>query len=165
MLHAGREDDLTFRSRTTWAAAFLAVIVVGCATQQPTPRINPTMHTDSLLPNAATFTPAPLRNRIQVALNAPIAEVWALVGDHGRFPEYSAGLDRVDLKRSSNGTPTEYVCHFKPQQEGGEGVSHRELIRWYEPNRGYASSAEEPNTFGLTNALTLVTLEPTKRAR
>ena len=57
---------------------------------------------------------------------------------------------------------TEYVCRFKPQEEGGESVLHRELMRWYQPNRGYASISEEPNAFGLTNSLTLVTLGPSK---
>lgn len=116
----------------------------------------------SKVPAASTLTASPLRNRIRVVLNAPISKVWALLGDHTRYPEYSAGIERVEEKRDSNGTPTEYLCHFKPQQEGGENVLHRELIRWYEPNRGYASSAEEPNAFGLTNSITMVTLEPSK---
>jgi hypothetical protein len=48
----------------------------------------------------------------------------------------------------------------RPQQEGGESLSHREVMRWLEPNRGYASMADEPNAFGLTNSLVFVTLEP-----
>ncbi|MGH9197633.1 MAG: hypothetical protein ACRD1T_18050 [Acidimicrobiia bacterium] len=39
---------------------------------------------------------------------------------------------------------------------------HRELIRWYEPHRGYASSGAEGTVFGLTNDLNLVTLESSK---
>jgi uncharacterized protein YndB with AHSA1/START domain len=113
-------------------------------------------------PNATAFTAAPLRNRMRAELDAPVAEVWALLGDLTRLPEYSAGLERVEERRTPTGARTEYVCHFKPQADGGPGVAHRELIRWYEPNRGYASRAEEPNAFGLTDALTLVTLEPSQ---
>lgn len=115
-----------------------------------------------MVPSASSLTSAPLRNRIRVELKAPVSEVWALIGNLGRFPEYSSGLERVVAKKDSSGALTEYVCHFKPREEGGESISHRELIRWYEPNRGYASSGEEGNAFGLTNALNLVTVEPSK---
>jgi len=111
---------------------------------------------------APSFTQAPLRNRIRVELKAPVSEVWALIGNLSRFPEYSSGLERVEAKVASNGALTEYVCHFRPREEGGESISHRELIRWYEPNRGYASSGEQGNVFGLTNDLDLVTVEPSK---
>lgn len=95
-------------------------------------------------------------------VETPISEVWALLGNLARFPEYSSGLERVEAKNDSRGTLTEYVCHFKPREEGGESIAHRELIRWYEPNRGYASSGEKGNAFGLTNDLNLVTVEPAK---
>lgn len=108
-------------------------------------------------PTSDTFTKAPLRNRLRVALNAPVADVWSLIGDLRRFPEYSAGLERVEVKQDGKGT-TEYVCHFKPQEPGAPPLAHREVMRWFEPNRGFASRAEEPNAFGLTNAVTLVTL-------
>lgn len=111
-------------------------------------------------PIASTLTSSPLRNRIRVELKAPVSEVWALLGNLARYPEYSSGLEKVEAKVDSSGACTEYVCHFKPQEEGGESVLHREIIRWYEPNRGYASSAEEGNAFGLTNSITLVTVEP-----
>jgi carbon monoxide dehydrogenase subunit G len=103
----------------------------------------------------STLTNAPLRNRLRVALEAPVAEVWSLIGDLRRFPEYSAGLERVEVKGN-----TEYVCHFKPQEPGAPALAHREVIRWFEPNHGFASRAEEPNAFGLTNAVTVVTLQP-----
>lgn len=113
-------------------------------------------------PIAAKFTSSPLRNRIRIELKAPVPEVWALVGDLSRFPEYSSGLKKVDAKTDSKGRCLEYVCHFKPTGEGGEGIVHREIMRWYEPNRGYASSGEEGTTFeifGEKNGLNLVTLE------
>ncbi len=114
------------------------------------------------IPSAATFTPAPLRNRIRVELKAPVSEVWVLVGDLSRFPEYSVGLERVEVESDVNGALKSYVCHFRPQEEGGESVVHREIMRWYEPNRGYASTAEEPNTIGQTNSLALMTLGATE---
>jgi len=95
-----------------------------------------------------------LRNRLRVELKAPATEVWALIGDFSRYPEYSLGLERVEAKLDRNGAPAEYLCHFKG------GALHREIIRWYEPNRGYASRGEEPDPSGLKNLLTLVTLTP-----
>jgi hypothetical protein len=144
------------------ALAIGAGTVAGYAADHPVQRSNSTMHTDSPVPNAASFTSAPLRNRTRVELKAPVPNVWALIGDLTRYPEYSSGLERVEVKEDSSGMLTEYVCRFKPQEEGGESIAHRELIRWYEPNRGYASISEEPNAFGLTNSLTLVTLDPSK---
>ena len=113
----------------------------------------------SEVPGANEFTASPLRNRVRVELEATPAEVWELIGDLSRLPEYSLGLDRVEAKQDSGGACTEYVCHFKPQDEEGGGIRHLSLIRWYERERGWASVDEEPNAFGLTDSLTLVTLE------
>ena len=118
------------------------------------------LHPATNLPDANTFTSSPLRNRIRVALKTPVSEVWALIGNLAGFPDYSFGLERVEAKVDSSGVCTGYVCHFKPQDQSGEGIVHTEHIVWYEPNRGWASIAEEGNVFGLTNSLTLVTLEP-----
>ncbi len=114
------------------------------------------------VPDVSAFTSSPLRNRIRVELKAPVSEVWALLGNLPRFPEYSSGLSKVDAKEDSSGRCTEYVCHFKPLEEGKESVSERNFIRWYEPNRGYASSGEENNAFRLRNDLNLVILESSK---
>jgi hypothetical protein len=103
---------------------------------------------------------SPLRNRLRVRLDAPTHQVWALVGDLGRFPEYSQGLNSVDAEVDASGACTGYVCHFKPTQEGTEGVVHHERMSWFEPPRGWASIADEDNAFGLIDSLTLVTLEP-----
>jgi hypothetical protein len=114
----------------------------------------------SLDPRISTFTSAPLRNRVQVELRAPVPVVWDLLGDLTRFPEYSAGLERVDAVLDSTGACTEYVCHFKPQEEGAAGIVHREIVRWFDPHRGYASGCAEEDAFGLTNDLNLVRLDP-----
>ncbi|MFN7131359.1 MAG: hypothetical protein ACK4N5_04710 [Myxococcales bacterium] len=82
------------------------------------------------------------------------------MGDLARMPEYSDGLERVDVKTSSSGAPSEYICHFRPMEPGGPGAVSRERIRWYAPNRGWASVGEEPNDFGQTGSLHLVTLTP-----
>ncbi|MGH2362201.1 MAG: SRPBCC family protein [bacterium] len=115
-----------------------------------------------MVPPVSSFTTSPLRNRMRVELKAPASEVWSLLGDPSRYPEYSSGLERVEARTNSNGVFAEYVCHFKPQAVGEAGVVYRVHIPWYEPNRGYASIDEEPNAFGTTNSLTLVTLEPSK---
>jgi Polyketide cyclase / dehydrase and lipid transport len=114
------------------------------------------------IPNVSTFTSAPLRNRVRVELKAPVSEVWTLIGDLARFPEYSSGLERVEASVDSQGRCTQYVCHFKPQEPGGPRIVSREIIRWYEPNRGYASSGAQADAFGLTNDLHVVSLEPTR---
>lgn len=117
----------------------------------------------SKIPDARTMTPSPLRNRIRVRLNAAPPVVWTLVGNLSRFPEFSSGLERVEARLNPSGALTEYVCHFKPLEEGGERITSRERIRWYEQNRGYASSGDEGNAaFGLSNDLNLVILEPSK---
>ncbi len=112
------------------------------------------------IPVPATLTPAPLRNRIRVELNAPMAEVWTLLGDLPRFPEYSAGLERIDATVDAGGRCTEYVCHFKPAAPGEQGIVDRNIMRWFEPGMGYASSAAPGSAFGLTDDLNLVTMEP-----
>jgi carbon monoxide dehydrogenase subunit G len=112
------------------------------------------------LPQATSFSSAPLRNRLRLELNAPVPEVWALVGDPARLPEYSSGVERVEVRKDQNGRPGEYVCHFRPHSEGEEGFVHREVVRWHEPNAGYASSASADNGLGLRNDVNLVALEP-----
>jgi len=110
-------------------------------------------------PTTATLTPAPLRNRIRVELAAPPSEVWTLIGDLSRFPEYSAGLERVDATLDSAGRCTEYLCHFRPMEPGEPGIADRNVMRWYEPAAGYASSGKD-SAFGLIDDLNLVTIEP-----
>jgi len=112
------------------------------------------------VPRASAFTSAPLRNRIRVELKAPPLEVWALLGDLARFPEYSSGLERVEPTADLSGRCVEYVCHFKPQGPGGASIVSREVVRWWGPGRGYASSSAAGDAFGLTSDLNLVTLEP-----
>jgi len=118
------------------------------------------MRTQGNIPAATTFTSAPLRNRLRVQLNQPVEAVWSLIGDLSRLPEYSAGLERVDSKTDAHGGCTEFTCHFKPRAEGQEAIVDRNVVRWYAPNLGYASSALPGNAFGVTNDLNLVVAEP-----
>jgi translation elongation factor EF-1beta len=107
-----------------------------------------------------SITPrAQLRNRVQLQLDASVGDVWALIGDLARFPEYSAGLDRVEVTVGPDGRCTEYLCWFKPATDGEDPVVHREIMRWYSEGAGWGSVAEEPNAFGLSDSLTLVTVE------
>jgi Polyketide cyclase / dehydrase and lipid transport len=110
-------------------------------------------------PSASEFTPSPLRNRIRVELGAPVSEVWELMGDLSRFPEYSVGLERVEVEQDADGRCTEYTCYFKALEQGSEGPVSRDVIKWYEPNRGYLSVELEGNT-GTKNTLALMTLDP-----
>jgi hypothetical protein len=86
--------------------------------------------------------------------------VWTLLGDPARLPEYSAGLERVEATLDSTGRCTAFVCHFKPLEAGGERIVSRDVVRWYEPLRGYASSGAGEDAFGMANDLNLVLLEP-----
>jgi hypothetical protein len=111
------------------------------------------------VPTASEYTSSPLRNRIRVELDAPVSEVWELMGDLSRFPEYSAGLERVDVELDEDGRCTEYTCYFKPFEEGSEGAVSRDVMKWYEPNRGYLS-VEVGGTWGGGGTVALLMLDP-----
>jgi hypothetical protein len=111
------------------------------------------------LPSASAFTSSPLRNRVRVELEAPVAEVWQLMGDLSRFREYSVGLERVDAVLDADGRCVEYTCYFKPFEEGAEGAVSRDVMRWYEPNRGYLS-VEVGGTWGGEGTVALMILDP-----
>ena len=111
-------------------------------------------------PDPKDLTPAPLRNQVAVELAAPVPEVWALLSDLTRMPEYGSGLDRVEATRDDAGRCTEYVCHFKPMEPGAPPLASREVIRWWEPDRGFASSGADAEAFGLTDDLHIVSLTP-----
>jgi hypothetical protein len=114
------------------------------------------------VPSAREFTSSPLRNRIRVELESPVSEVWELLGDLSRFPEYSEGLERVEAKQDEDGRCTEYTCYFKPFEEGAEGAVSRDVMKWYEPNRGYLS-VEVGGNWGGGNTVALTTLDPIPR--
>jgi hypothetical protein len=111
------------------------------------------------VPEIRALTSSPLRNRIRIELDASPSDVWALLGDFRRFPEYSSGLERVESKVDATGRPAEFICHFKPLEPGGEPIVSREIVRWWEPNHGYASKSAGGDAFGMTNDLNLVVLE------
>jgi hypothetical protein len=109
-------------------------------------------------PSASDFISSPLRNSIRVELQAPVPQVWELTGDLSRFPEYSAGLERVEVELDDDGRCTEYTCYFKPLDEGSEGAVSRDVMKWYEPNRGYLSVEVEGG-----NTVAAMTLDPVPR--
>ena len=111
------------------------------------------------VPSAREFTTSPLRNRVRVELEAPVSEVWELLGDLSRFPEYSEGLERVEAVVDDDGRCVEYTCYFKPFEEGAEGAVSRDVMKWYEPNRGYLS-VEVGGSWGGANTVALTTLDP-----
>ena len=114
------------------------------------------------VPSASDFTPSPLRNRIRVELDAPVSEVWELVGDLSRFPEYSVGLERVEAVQDDEGRCVEYTCYFKPLEDGMEGAVSRDVMKWYEPNRGYLS-VEAEASWGGGGTVAFTTLDPIPR--
>jgi Polyketide cyclase / dehydrase and lipid transport len=114
------------------------------------------------VPSASEFTSSPLRNRLRVELDAPVAEVWDLIGDLSRFPEYSAGLERVEAELDESGRCVEYTCYFKPDEEGSEGAVSRDTMKWYEPNVGYLS-VEVEGSAGTEGAAAFTTLDPIPR--
>jgi hypothetical protein len=118
------------------------------------------MGAQAIVPAAAAFTSAPLRNRLRVQLNQPVDIVWAVIGDLGRLPEYSAGLERVESKTDADGACTEFTCYFKARAVGQEGIVDRNVVRWSARNLGYASSARADNVLRVTDDLNLVTAEP-----
>jgi hypothetical protein len=135
----------------------LVPAAIGAARREETTMIEQTKPSDSSgVPSASEFTTTPLRNRLRLELEAPVSEVWALMGDLSRFPEYSAGLERVDVKHDDDGRCVEYTCYFKPVEEGA--VS-RDVMKWYEPNRGYLS-VEVDGSWGGGNTVALTTLDP-----
>jgi carbon monoxide dehydrogenase subunit G len=111
------------------------------------------------VPSASDFASSPLRNRMRLELDAPAPDVWELIGDLARFPEYSMGLERVEVVQDADGGCTEYTCHFKPLEEGAEGAVSRDVMKWYEPNRGYLSVEVEGDA-GTDGAVASVTLDP-----
>lgn len=111
------------------------------------------------VPSVLEHTTSPLRNRVIVELEAPVAEVWELMGDLSRLPEYSAGLERVDALLDEDGRCVEYTCYFKPSEQGAEGTVSRDVMKWYEPDRGYLS-VEVGGTWGGGGTVALVTLDP-----
>jgi uncharacterized protein YndB with AHSA1/START domain len=113
----------------------------------------------SRVPSASEFTSIPLRNRLRLELDAPVSEVWELMGDLSRFPEYSAGLERVDAKLDADGRCVEYTCYFKPVEEAADGAVSRDVMKWYEPKRGYLS-VEVDGSWGGGNTVALTTLDP-----
>ncbi|HKX48042.1 MAG TPA: SRPBCC family protein [Gaiellaceae bacterium] len=120
---------------------------------------HPSLQTNAA-PSVSEFTASPLRNRMRLELAAPVAEVWELLGDLSRFPEYSAGLERVETTLGDDGRCTEYTCYFKPVEGGSHGAVSRDVMRWYEPQRGYLSVEVEGDA-GTDGAVALTTLDQT----
>ena len=65
----------------------------------------------------------------------------------------------MEAKTDEDGRCIEYTCYFKPLENGGEGAVSRDVMKWYEPNRGYLS-VEVDGTWGGGGAVALLTLDP-----
>lgn len=145
------------------AMAGFAILAMACNNgnvQQSKTETNMKQQVTSVaLPTAHKWVKSPLRNRITLKLNAPLAEVWALVGDPAKMPTYSSGLSKVDTMTDDSGKYTGYTCYFKPMEEGGEEMAHTSKMLWHESMKGWASRDEEPNALGLHESLSLIMLE------
>lgn len=117
------------------------------------------MTTETAIPDVKTLTSAPLRHRLRIELNAAVTEVWTLVGNHARMPEYSAGIASVEIEREKDGTRVR-VCKFRSPDGHGDGPTMRERVRWEATNMGYATMGDPGNPFGLQDNVELVTVAP-----
>jgi hypothetical protein len=81
------------------------------------------------------------------------------MGDLSRCPEHSVGLERVEVKEDASGRCTEYTCYFQALEEGSNGAVSRDVMKWYEPSRGYLSVEVEGNT-GTEGAVAFMVLDP-----
>jgi hypothetical protein len=118
----------------------------------------------SSAPSVSEFTSSPLRNRLRLELDAPVARVWELTGDLSRLPEYSAGLERVDAETDDAGKCIAYTCYFKPVEVDGGSLRavSRDIMKWYDPERGYLSVEVEGDA-GTDGAVAFTTVDPTPR--
>jgi hypothetical protein len=62
------------------------------------------------------------------------------------------------VKLDEDGKCTEYTCYFKPLEEGAEGAVSRDVMKWYEPNRGYLS-VEVGGSWGGGGTVAFTTLD------
>lgn len=120
------------------------------------------MTTETAIPDVTSLTSAPRRHRFRIELDAPVPEVWALVGSHVRLPEYSAGIAAVEVERGTDGARVR-VCRFRAPDGAAAGPTLRERVRWEAANVGYATIGEPGNPFGLEDSVELVTVAPAAR--
>lgn len=113
----------------------------------------------TMVPEAGTWVNSPLRNRLQVKLNAPVHDVWTLVGDPANMPQYSGGLRTVINESDDMGKLTGYTCYFNPVEDGQPEITHFSSIVWHEKNLGWASRDDDHNAFGTLQSLSLMTLQ------
>jgi len=64
--------------------------------------------------------------------------------------------------QDDEGRCVEYTCYFKPLEDGMGGAVSRDVMKWYEPNRGYLS-VEAEASWGGGGTVALATLEPSPR--
>lgn len=108
----------------------------------------------------ADLATAPLRVRTRAQLDRPTDEVWAYLSNHDNLIEYSNGVlgdVKVDgTKADATGVGTMRTC----TTADGTGRFVEKVV-YVEPPRAFAYTVVE-NTWGLTNHLATVELEPTE---
>jgi uncharacterized protein YndB with AHSA1/START domain len=106
--------------------------------------------------NIDAVTSAPLRVIKTTRLNAPLAEVFAIIADHGGLSAWFPLIEQVQ------------VDHHNAAVEGGDGTIRsctlqggavlHETIMGYDPPHMYGYSIADGNAFGVQNHLGVVSL-------
>jgi hypothetical protein len=97
----------------------------------------------------SNFARGPLRNGIGLEMNAPVSEIWTLMGHLSRFDEFSRGIQSIEVISNSKGASNVCICQFMPREQNSASVSGRSVICWYEPNRRRISVDEHLDSFGI----------------
>lgn len=108
--------------------------------------------------SANKWVTSPLRNSIRVELNAPVNDVWKVVGNPVHLFSSSCGVNSVETKTDDSDKCTEYTICYE-SENGGKDMVARSTMVWYEPNQGWASLDDEPHPMGFKQSLLLVTIE------
>lgn len=134
--------------------ALLLPLAMACGQPRVSPR--PTAQHSQTHREAGDLARSPLQNEVRVTLDASLEDVWKFVSDHQSLPDYSVGIKHVSLHGScegpSGGAGCVRTCEFH------EGPPLDEKIVLVDAPVAIATSAVEPNDYGLTKDLTLVTL-------
>ena len=110
-------------------------------------------------PTADKWVKSPLRNRLELELNAPINEVWEFAGDPGKILTCISGLNKVEIKTDALGTYTGYTCFYYSSGDSIEATVQAKML-WHQAHKGWASLDDEPNDFGFQQSLSLITFRP-----
>lgn len=108
-------------------------------------------------PSADNWVTSPLRNGINVGLNASVHKVWKFVTNPANIFSDCCGVNNVELETNDSGKCTEYTIYYE-SEDSGEDMTARSTMVWHEPGKGWASLDEEPHPMGFEQSLLIVTM-------